>query len=143
MAVNRDEILRELKVEEIQHPEAESLSNRDILINLGKLAYTQSNIFLDGSNNPINPFDIPDIGTVAFLISLISGMSKTKINKLGSDVDVNGDLDLSAEIIPAYSTYTVYINGYSGLQAISYNESTKILSGFSVSPSDDIKIIFI
>jgi len=134
---NRDEILRELKVEEICHPLGDAANPEDVSINYGKFKYNQPNNFTD-------PRDIPDLGEVMYQIGLAGGLTKKIINKLGSDVDGSGNLDLSLETgIPANANYTVYINGLGGFQAISYDENGMIMGGFGVSPTDTIKIIFI
>lgn len=70
---NRDEILRELKVEEICHPLADGSTPIDILIKYGIAKYNQSNTFLDSGNNPLDPLMILDAGTVVYLIGLASG----------------------------------------------------------------------
>ena len=127
---NRDEILRELIVEEIR-----GLLTNPVLFN-SLLRYSSAQAFT-------NPRDIPDLGEVMYQIGMAGGSTKAVIIKQGSDVDVNGDLDLTGETIPVNATYSVYINGISGLQAISYNEITSLMSGFFVAPADDIKIIFI
>jgi len=72
----------------------------------------------------------------------VSGATKTVINKLGSDVDLNGNLDLTAETIPSNALYQVYINGISGYVAVNYDEINKIMGGFNYPMSEDIKIIF-
>lgn len=63
---NRDEILRELKVEEICHPLGDGANPEDISVNYGKFKYNQPNNFTD-------PRDIPDLGFVQYLISLGGG----------------------------------------------------------------------
>lgn len=64
---------RELQVEEIVNPNADSLNPVDILVKYGIAKYNQANTFLDGSNNPLDPLYIPDLGTVAYLIGLGGG----------------------------------------------------------------------
>lgn len=128
---------RELQVEEIVNPNADNLTPFDMLVKYGKFKYNQANNFT-------NPRDIPDLGEVMYQIGLAGGLTKKVINKLGSDVDGSGNLDLSLETgIPANANYTVYINGFAGLQAIGYDENGMIMLGFSVAPTDTIKIIFI
>lgn len=72
-----------------------------------------------------------------------SSVNKTIINKLGSDVNSSGNLDLSAETIPANALYQVYISGISGYVAVNYDEINKIMGGFNYPMTEDIKIIFI
>jgi len=128
---NRDKRLRGLIVEWISGVLTNFISVNSLL------RYKNPNNFTD-------PRDIPDLGEVMYQIGLAGGLTKKIINKLGSDVDGSGNLDLSLETgIPANANYTVYINGYAGLQAISYDENGMIMGGFGVAPTDTIKIIFI
>jgi len=127
---NRDKRLRGLIVEWISGVLTNFISVNSLL------RYKNPNNFTD-------PRDIPDLGEVMYQIGLVGGLTKKIINKLGSDVDGSGNLDLSLETgIPANANYTVYINGYAGLQAIGYDENGMIMGGFGVSPTDTIKIIF-
>jgi len=81
-----------------------------------------------GANGPIGiqgaqgPIGIPGLDGADYTSLLIS--------KAGSNVDANGDLDLSAETIPDFpSNPAVYIDGIVGGYQTQYNNSTKIITG--------------
>lgn len=72
-----------------------------------------------------------------------SGLTKTVINKLGSDV-VSDEIDLSAETLPTDAMVYFYINGVTANGAPLFDEASKLVTNFpTVSSGDAIKIIFI
>lgn len=84
---------RELQVEEIVNPDADNLNPVDVSVKYGILKYNQANTFLDGSNNPLDPFMILDAGTVVYLIGLASGGSGLITqNKTEADLLYDGTL---------------------------------------------------
>lgn len=73
--------------------------------------------------------------------------SPAVITKAGSDVDSNGDINLSAETIPSFpNAPSVYIDNITGGYQTQYNNSTKKISGLyglnTENPSAVIKIKF-
>lgn len=124
---NRDEILRQLIVEEIK-----GLTTDGIIIVQTKERYEQEFEFL-------NDRDIPDVGGVKLLIQNETGtpVIDKLIEKTGADV-TDYELDLSAETdIPYPSNVSIYINKVLASMA-TWNFATKIWSGLPDTVSGDV-----
>jgi len=124
---NRDEILRELKVEEICHPLADGANPEDVSVNFGILKYNQSNTFTD-------PQDIPDLGYVQYLISQGIGIPSTSFGSTfyinqADIVDYTIDLSLDTNIPNAvFPLCSAWVDDIPYGQCL-FNPLTRILSG--------------
>ena len=73
----------------------------------------------------------------------IGGGDATVITKAGSDVDGDGNLNLSTETIPENPKPTVYVDDVTGSWAVQFNKSTKVLTGlYGIDAGAVIEIIF-
>lgn len=128
--MNRDEILRQLKVREIIQ---EILEDPIFIASL--LRYKEDFVFSD-------PRDIPSVGYIDSLI--LTGKDSKIIIKTGADV-IDYELSLSGETnIPYPSVYKVYVGGNEATAQTSWDRSgNKIIGMPDVAEDSEVLVYFI